>query len=242
MLKNDSIQYGTTTINYDIKFSPRKKNATIAVYPMKKVEIIVPNKLEKSEIKNLVGKKAGWIIKQLDWFNQITQLESTKEFVTGETFLYLGRQYRLKITEDNTKTYEKLKGKHLLINIPKDKNNKKSKIVKAAVWNWYKNQAKRKIADSIKYYSKKLGIEPPEFTVKNQLKRWGSCTSKNKLNFNIRIMMAPMTELNYVIAHELCHTIVKDHSQNYWKFLHSIMPDYEIRKENLRKNGWKYEM
>ena len=77
---------------------------------------------------------------------------------------------------------------------------------------------------------------------KNQLKRWGSCTSKNNLNFNIRIMMAPMSELNYVIAHELCHTIVKDHSQDYWKLLYSIMPDYEIRKENLRKNGWKYDM
>ncbi|NIA02978.1 MAG: DUF45 domain-containing protein [Nitrospirae bacterium] len=94
--------------------------------------------------------------------------------------------------------------------------------------------------ESIKYYSKKLGIKEPDFIIKNQYKRWGSCTSKNILIFNFRIAMAPVSQMNYIITHELCHIKVKDHSPEFWKLLRSIMPDYDDRKERLRKEGWGY--
>ncbi len=237
----DSIQFGNTKIDYGIIYSDRRKNATLSVYPMKQVEISVPTNLEPEHIQKLVKKKANWIIKQILWFDEIVQIDSEKEHVDGETFLYLGRQYRLKIHRGNGKAESKLIGQYLEVNIPENTpKTKQKKLVKAASWHWYKKQANRKIKDALKRYSKKLGVEQPDFIIKNQYKRWGSCTKKNILNFNFRISMAPVSQIDYVVAHELCHVLHKDHSTKFWKLLKIIMPDYGIRKERLRKEGWQY--
>lgn len=240
MITQDSIQFGTTQIRYDIIYSSRK-NATLAVYPLKEVEITVPASLEREHIQNLVRKKAKWVIKQIMWFDEITQIDSTKEYVNGETFLYLGRQYRLKIKKENGRSKASLIGKYLTATLPELSPQKETKkIIKAVIWRWYSEHARKKVEESIKYYSRRLGIEEPKFIIKNQSKRWGSCTSKNILNFNFRIAMAPVSQLNYIVAHELCHIKIKDHSSQFWKILQSVMPDYAERKERLRKAGWQY--
>jgi hypothetical protein len=83
---------------------------------------------------------------------------------------------------------------------------------------------------------------PPPYRVKNQSKRWGSCTAKDCLNFNLRIAMAPLPQLEYVVAHELCHVKIKDHSPRYWALVEKVMPGYKAAKKALRKDGWKYEL
>ena len=90
-------------------------------------------------------------------------------------------------------------------------------------------------------YAQKLGIIPPIFKVKCQSKRWGSCTAKNLLNFNVKIVMAPPSQVKYVAAHEVCHVKIKDHSLRYWTLLESIMPDSGAAKQALKIDGWKYE-
>lgn len=243
MIESDSIQYGTTIIPYSISYSHRRKNATITVYPTKKVEIRVPTKTEQREIQDLMKKKAHWVIKNLEWYNQFQYIHSEKEYVNGETFLYLGRQYRLKIIKTDSELIAKLKGKYFEVTIPeKMPDNCKVELVKEALYRWYKARATQKIDELVTIYSKKLGIDAPPFKVKLQLKRWGSCTQTNKLNFNMLAVMAPMAQIEYVIAHELCHVKYKNHSAQFWQLLRIIMPDYEIRKENLRKDGWKYSL
>ena len=241
MIVQDSIQFGTTTINYDIVYSNKRKNATLSVYPLKLVEIRVPSNLEQDHIQNLVRKKAHWVMKQILWFDEIVQMDTIKEHVNGESYLYLGRQYRLKIIKNHEKPQAKLIGKYLTVwlpeNIPK---NKEKKTAKAAIWKWYREQANKKIAETIKTYSKKLGISQPTYKIKNQYKRWGSCTKKDELIFNFRIAMAPIALLQYIVAHEMCHIKNKDHSNKFWKQLQTIMPDYEQRKERLRKEGTQY--
>lgn len=241
MITQDSIQFGTTTINYDIVYSNKRKNATLAVYPLKIVEISVPTNLEPEHIQSLVRKKAHWVMKQIVWFDEIVQMDSKKEHVNGESYLYLGRQYRLKIIRNHEKPQAKLIGKYLTVWLPEDTSkNQENKLVKAAIWKWYKNQATKKIEEVIDLYSKKLGIQSPKYIIKNQYKRWGSCTSKNVLNFNFRIAMAPVALLQYIVAHEMVHIKHKDHSKEFWKQLQTIMPDYEDRKERLRKEGTQY--
>ncbi|MHA1827129.1 MAG: M48 family metallopeptidase [Candidatus Heimdallarchaeaceae archaeon] len=241
MITQDSIKFGEMNINYDIIYSDRRKNATIAVYPLKQVEIRVPFGLEQDHIQKLVKKKAEWIIKQILWFDEIMQIDCSKEYVNGETYLYLGRQYRLKIIKSKEKPQAKLIGRHLLVSLQgKIPKTKEKKIIKAAVWKWYKQQANKKIAEAVEIYSEKLGIKTPKFTIKNQYKRWGSCTKNNILNFNFRIVMAPITLLHYVVAHELCHIKYKDHSKQFWALLKTVMPDYEQRKERLRREGTQF--
>jgi len=241
MITQDSIQFGTTTINYDVVYSDRKKNATLSVYPLKLVEVSVPTNLDQEHIQKLVKRKAHWVMKQILWFDEIVQTDCSKEYVNGESYVYLGRQYRLKIIKNHEKPQAKLMGKYLTVRFPENTpQNKEKNVIKAAIWKWYREQADKKIEEAIKIYSNKLGIQQPKYNIKNQYKRWGSCTKNNILNFNLRISMAPISLLQYVVAHEICHVQHKDHSNQFWKLLQAIMPDYEQRKDRLRKEGTQY--
>ena len=241
MITQDSIQFGEKTIDYDIVYSDRRKNATLSVYPLKTVEISVPENLERERIQKLVRNKAQWVMTQILWFDEIVQTNSIKEHVNGESYLYLGRQYRLKIIKNDEKPQARLEGKYLTVTLPKKAPESREKaIVKAAIWKWYRQEANVRMQEAIKIYSTKLGISEPHFTIKNQHKRWGSCTEKNVLNFNFRIAMAPVSLLNYVVAHEMGHIKHKHHSGKFWESLRTIMPDYEERKERLRREGSQY--
>jgi len=105
---------------------------------------------------------------------------------------------------------------------------------------WYKKHAMLRVREAVRAYAQRLHLDPPTVTIKYQLKRWGSCTKDSVLNINVLIVMAPMALVEYVVAHELCHLRHKDHSSDFWDLLRLVMPDYEIRKERLRKEGWRY--
>jgi predicted metal-dependent hydrolase len=135
----------------------------------------------------------------------------------------------------------KLKGKYFEVTTPEHINGKKKQdILKRALWRWYRRHAEKRIGDLVKFYSKRLHIETPSFKVKYQAKRWGSCSNDNGLNINLRIIMAPMSQVEYVVAHELCHQKYKNHSAEFWQLLRLVMPDYEIRKDNLKRDGRMY--
>lgn len=243
MTASDSIRFGTTTINYEITRSDRRKNAAIAVYPDKRVEVAAPPTLNQEDIQDLVRTKAQWVVEKLEWFDHIGQLETSKEYVSGETFFYLGRQYRLKIRLEGDKPVAKLKGRYFEVHIPETTpEDAKNEVVKKALWQWYLDHAEKKIGEVIEAYAKRLRIDPPQFKVKYQEKRWGSCPKDDLLHINMRTVMAPMSQVEYVVAHELCHLKYKNHSSDFWQLLRLIMPDYEVRKENLKNDGWKYAL
>ena len=238
---SDSITFGTTAITYAITYSSRRKHVAIAVTPNKRVEVLAPSHLDQAAIQDLVRRKASWVKEQLEWFDQINNLTASREYVNGETFLYLGRQYRLKIIYDGKKALAKLKGKYFEVTLPEHtRDEKKREAVKRALWRWYRSHAEEKIGELVQSYSKRLHIETPGFKVKYQAKRWGSCSKDNGLNINLRVIMAPMSQIEYVVAHELCHQKYKDHSAEFWQLLRLVMPDYEIRKDNLKRDGRMY--
>ena len=241
MTATDSIEFGTSRIDYDIKYSNKRKNLSIAVYPSQKVEVLAPPGLSQEEIQGALKKKAGWVKERLDWFEQMSQLTIDREYVSGETFLYLGRQYRLKILYSTKRTPVKLRGKFFEVNLPQGiPEQDRREAVRRAMWRWYRAHAQGRIEEIVGHYSTRLRIEAPEFRVKYQAKRWGSCSKGDVLNINLRIIMAPLSQIEYVAAHELCHLKYKDHSSAFWELLRLVMPNYEVRKENLRRDGWRY--
>ncbi|MFY1111575.1 MAG: M48 family metallopeptidase [Methanosarcinaceae archaeon] len=241
MKKNDSITFGTSKINYEITYSTRRKNVSISVSPEKKVEVFSPSTLTSEDIKEVMKRKADWVLKKLEWFGHIQQFDASKEYVSGETFLYMGRQYRLKILPGDFGSSVRLKGRYFEVTVPKNTpQENRQQLVRDALWKWYHEHAERKLIEIIQMYSRKLHIAPPILKVKTQAKRWGSCSKDNVIRINIQIIMAPIKQIEYVIAHELCHIKYKDHSSEFWKTLRLIMPDFELRKEALRKEGWRY--
>lgn len=163
-----------------------------------------------------------------------------REFVSGESFMYLGRNYSLQILVDDyiKKPEVKLYQSKFYVTLSK----KDDETIHKAMEEWYRKKTKEKVEERIKYYQRYFSINPSAVKVKEQQKRWGSCTVKNELLFNWRCVMARAHALDYIIVHEMCHMYHKDHSKEFWELLNNIMPDYESRKEWLKNYGVRMDL
>ncbi|CAJ36306.1 M48 family metallopeptidase [Methanocella arvoryzae] len=233
-----SIRYGAETISFSIVRSPRRKTACITVYPSGEVRLTVPARTSEAQARRYVEQKAGWVLGKLKAFEAQGARDVKKRYVDGEIFLFLGREYALQISR-GPEPLVTLGDKTLNVFV-QDPGDREA--IRSAVFGWYRFQAETYLREPVASYARALDVFPPPFKVKNQSKRWGSCTAKNLLNFNLKIVMAPLEQLEYVAAHEVCHIKVKDHSPRYWAVLKSIMPDCDTRKKALKTEGWKYEL
>ncbi len=243
MKKNDSIKACGRTLNYEIVYSKKRRKAAIVVRPDLTVEFRAPQGLSREAIREILQKKAGWVWEKLDWF-EVNRLPSQEKLYTdGEKYLYLGREYPLKVlpVDRIKKSFASFSGSELTILIPKAVSDElKPVLVKKAIWNFYSDCAGLEVDRFLKAYSKKLNIAPPAFKVKHQKRRWGSCSADNVLRINFQLMMAPSEQLEYVVVHELCHVKEKNHSARFWKLVGELMPEYEVHRKSLKKDGWRY--
>ncbi|GAH45651.1 unnamed protein product [marine sediment metagenome] len=233
----DYINFGTKRIDYTIKRGNRKKTLAINVTLASKVIVLAPNNFSREKIKTIVKKKALWILEKQEHFKRLTMLFPEKEFVSGEQILLLGRKYRLKIKEENDSSIPKLSGRRLFIYVhsnlvPEDRKE----IIKDTLIKWYFIKSTKIIKQRITRYSKLLNLFPKKVIIKDQKKRWASCSSDGILRFNWRIAIAPISIVDYVVVHELCHLKIKNHSSDFWKLLSIAMPDYQNRRNWLKNN------
>jgi predicted metal-dependent hydrolase len=233
-------QYGTTKINYQLCYKANKTDITVSVDWTNGVSVVVPDNIDLAVVEQVLYKKAPWILKKLYEFNEIKLLSSAKEFLSGEKFPYLGRQYRLKVTANAKISEATLTFKRGLFtaDIPKNWSVvERQQLLKELFKQWYFIHGQMKIKERLKLYSPKMECYPTKLVIKEQVMRWGSCTKNGTVNINWLILMAPMRIVDYVLVHELAHIKHPDHSPAFWATIQSILPDYESRKEWLRING-----
>ena len=222
--------------DYKVIKTERRKTASISVKDSI-VLVTVSRTLSKDKVHEIVRKKKKWIQDKLNYYAQTQNLSKTKEYVSGEGFAYLGRNYRLKVLNGKLKEVQFKNGK-LVVHIPKEySKRKKENTVKKFLEEWYQERALVKLQEKTKRLARKVGVEPKLVTIKSYKGRWGSCNSKQELFFNWNIIIAPNQIVDYVVVHELVHIIHHDHGKAYWKRLKSVCPDYEECKEWLKVNG-----
>lgn len=235
-----TFQYGTTSIDYHVSYSPVKKDVTIAVAWHTGVSVVAPENVPPERINAVLRLKAPWILRRLAEFEEIKPQLTHHEFISGEKFPYLGRQYRLKVkTIDNasngTLTFQ---SGRFIATVPKSSSPSwREEHLRQAFRVWYIEHGTAKVQQRMSLFAPRLGLEPSKVVVKDQQARWGSCTKNGTINVNWRVLMAPMRIADYVIVHELGHMIHANHSSDFWAFISSVMPDYDERKEWLRVNG-----
>ncbi|MGI6452102.1 MAG: M48 family metallopeptidase [Syntrophomonadaceae bacterium] len=229
-----SFQYGDTAINFEVSYS-RRKTITISVETPGLVSVKAPVGLSDDEIIRRVQSKARWIVEKLYEVKNIKTIPVKKEYVNGESFMYLGRDYPLQISIDKElkqPIVTLLQGEFTVFTASRNEEP-----VKKAMESWYRSKATEQINERIKYYEPRVGVKPTRITVKEQKKRWGSCSSKGNLNFNWKAIMAPPSVLDYIIVHELCHLIHYNHSREFWNLVGSILPNYKTQQAWLKENG-----
>jgi hypothetical protein len=225
-----TIQFGSKLIDFRLEYSNRK-TLGITVTPDLFVYVKAPIDTSIEKVKEKLLKKSPWIIRQQSYFLTFHPKTPARRFVGGETHLYLGRQYRLKIVLNNFESV-KLKGKYIEV-----KATEKSRV-KQLVGEWYLQNAKSKfraIAQPLKDNFKKHKIEPSSIIIREMPTRWGSCTPKGEIILNPELIKAPKGCIEYVIIHELCHLVHHNHTQKFIDLQTKEMQDWEKWKMKLEK-------
>lgn len=232
--------YGDTIISFYPVYSPRRKTVEIAVEAPGKVIVTSPEGRTDEELIAAVSRKAYWITQQLYHLKSVRYQPVVRELVNGESLPYLGRNYRmeLQISPDLKKPIVKLDQGVFRIQTRLAEHE----YVRPHLVAWYRRMAREKITPRIAYYAPKLGVEPAAVRIRDQQKRWGSCTKDNILIFNWRCVMAPAPVLDYIVVHELCHLIEGQHTEKFWSLLRAVIPEYELRKQWLLENGVKLDV
>jgi len=210
----------------------RSKRRTFSLEISAKGELIVraPKRATDSEIRKLVTRKSKWIIKTKQKVEQKISKVTKKDFKTGESFLFLGRKYNLVVINDGD--YPLFFNNESFL-LSKEYHNYAREIF----IQWYKEQACTIIKERASYYSNLSGLRYNKIGITNAKRRWGSCSAKNNLNFSWRLIMAPLSVIDYIIIHELAHIKEKNHSKKFWHFVESILPNYKNQDRWLKENG-----
>ena len=226
----EAIQFGSKQIDFSLEYSNRK-SLGITVTPELNVLVKAPVDTSLEKVKEKLRKKAPWIIRQQSFFLSFHPKTPARKFIGGETHLYLGRQYRLKILSGKDESV-KLKGK--FIEVTTTEKARAKQLVKE----WYLQNAKTKfhsIAKPLIEKFKKHKVEPSSIVFRDMPTRWGSCTPKGKIILNPELIKAPKGCIEYVIIHELCHLIHHDHTQKFLDLQTKEMRDWEKWKTKLEK-------
>jgi len=229
-------------IFYSVKRTRRVKTIAIRVEHDGKVNVLVPRFVKNMYVKQFVRKKTDWILKRQKYFQDLLHKYPPKEFVNGESFPLLGRNYRLKLIRRKGLAQPRfgINCGRLQVTVNGQIGDSLRGVVKDVIKRWYSKYTEKKVQERVKKYSGILDVSPKKVKVVNQLKRWGSCSRNGVLRFNWKLSMLPVSMLDYVVVHELCHLKEHNHSKHFWSLLKSVLPDYETKREYLCSEGLKY--
>jgi predicted metal-dependent hydrolase len=219
-------------ITYSIKYSARK---TISIIVERDRTVVVRAPLNTSEelIAKEIGKRKRLLLKKIEHNQKYPFPKIAKEFVSGETLLYLGKDYKLFIVDD-LKEEVVFDNKFFI-----DKKNQKR--ANTLIKKWYIKSAAEIIVPKAKELAKQLGVSFHNINIMDLKFRWGSCTPKNNIHFNWRIIKAPMIVIEYIIIHELTHLLEANHTPEFWNRVAVMQPNYQKAKNWLKEFGAELE-
>lgn len=224
--------FGGKRIPFRIEYRKRKKLA-ITVHPDMRLCVIAPESSKEEQILQRVEKRAGWIMRQWRHFEQFQPKHPGPRYLSGETHLYLGRQYRLKVHEGSSEAV-KLVGRFLHVSA---RNREDRERIKTLVERWYRDHAEHVFGHRLQVCLEQCPslkrVHEPCVTIRKMPKRWGSCTKTGSILLNLELVKVPVHCVDYVIVHELCHLQIHNHSPAFYRLLSRCMPDWENRKKRL---------
>jgi predicted metal-dependent hydrolase len=206
----------------------KRKTLALIVKPDGSLVVRAPLRTPERSIWEFIQNHADWIEKKKA--EALAALPpAPRQYVAGELFMYLGNAYSLEIARGQ-KTALVLEETFKLAEASQSN-------AKVAFDRWYRAQARQILNDRVNLYANQYNFQFKKIGITSARTRWGSCSPNGSLNFSWRLIMAPIEAIDYVVVHELVHTIFHNHSKRFWKKVEKIMPDYKERRKWLAKNG-----
>lgn len=223
---------GSRRIEYTL-IQTARSNVLLQALPEGQTRVYAPKSMKLREIDETVRKNADTIAglhEKLD--RQLDADRKNKPVSEGSMISVEGEMLVLRLHEGRTRAKYEGGEMHLWLKNPEDEAT-----VRAALKSVLAARALERIRERLEVYAPRIGKEYGRVAIRDQRSRWGSCSSKNNLNFNWKLIMAPPQVLDYVVIHELCHLHEFNHSQRFWRLVADQMPEYEAWKKWLKAHG-----
>ncbi|MXW52058.1 M48 family metallopeptidase [Candidatus Saccharibacteria bacterium] len=218
-------------ITYSVKRSSKRTKITITVERDREVVVHAPSHATDEAIARIVEAKRHWIYEKTRHSRKYAERPHPpgKELVNGESALYLGRNYRIEIVDEETECI-RFDQRFLM---------PASSVLhrQGAMREWYVAQAKKRILPRVAKQARELGVSFGQARIVDNRYRWGSCTVRNNINLNWRLIKAPIFAIDYVIAHELAHLLEPNHTPRFWNIVKTQVPNMDRARDWLKENG-----
>lgn len=210
-----------------------RKTATIRISEQLEVVVKVPRSMSKKQIEDLVNKHEKWIIESLE---KKRRLSENHDWYHTKEILYLGQYWPVTLVQDaNQKSRAFFDGKRFIVIF-----DGKRESAKKEMECFLRKQAKELLLPMIHDYAELIGVTFNKVSIRKQVTRWGSCSSRKNLSFNVKILCAPTQMIAYVVLHEVMHLKHFNHGSLFWQEIEKIMPDYRERMNYFKQFGQNF--
>ncbi|MBU0577514.1 M48 family metallopeptidase [Patescibacteria group bacterium] len=258
----DHIDIENQQIPFAIRKSTRARRLKLQVdSENRQISLVVPRFAMKFEINSFIKKQTPWIIKQWEKIEKQNNLHPAPKYETGDRFYYFGEPVTLTVRPSEKKRPSiRIREDKMIVNLyhrisdgaglcpgsAADSFGTKvrrgglpqQRIIKKTIENFYKKKASEVVHDRLEFFNEYYQLKYNRVTLRNQKSRWGSCSVRKNLNFNWRLVMAPIEVIDYVVVHELCHLKVMNHSAKFWNLVAEKIPNYKVVRKWLRENQY----
>lgn len=207
----------------------KRKSLSFIIERDKSVIVRAPHTLSDERIADEVSKRKILIQSKIDSDQKLSPKSTPKEFVDGEQFLFIGNSYSLQVIVSEQRKVE--------FNSSFVVYAQNRTVVKNLLFEWYQQQAMEILIPRIKHFAEHLGVKRKRINITAAKYTWGSCTAAGTLNFNWRIIKAPIDVIDYIVVHELAHLREHNHSPEFWNIVAVQIPHFEEAKQWLKFNG-----
>ena len=211
-------------IEYQLLPGTERKTTDIVIERDGQVVVRPPAAYAPEQVDEVVQSKRMWIYRNLAEWKDLNACAVVREWVSGETFLYLGREHRLSLVSDQDRPLKLKNGCFCLQRSCVE--NAGPAGARKVFKDFYIDKGQERFKDRVTYYAPKAGVKIEAIKVKDMGYRWASCGTSGTLNFHWKCMMAPPRIIDYIVVHELCHLHHRDHSNAFWNEVDKVLPDY----------------
>lgn len=230
--------FAKSAFEYQVTRSNRRKTLSVVIRHAK-VKVMVPAFVSDAQVNTFIDERYDWIVEKLNlqqqYVAQKQQLE--KQYVEDEAFLFFGDEVTLHVASAS-RSWVDLHDKQLVVAVSdKVAQSKRADTIKRLISNWYKKQLTQYVTPKMHEQAMLMGVDFSELKVRSYKRRWGSCTAKGVISFNLLLGMAPKFVIDYVILHELCHRVHMNHSSDFWALVATYCPDFKLAKVWLKDHS-----
>ena len=228
------ITLGGQPITYTIRRSLKAKNVRFVIREESGLEVVIPADYPLKNIDVLLSQREKWILDKLKLMEENAQIRQAAQDDALSAIRYLGKEYPVVVILDHASPIRvELSGEKALLTLPQNREEMLRQVIDA----WYRWAAKSLFSERAAYWAEKMHVTYQNLFIRNQKTRWGSCSKRKNLSFNMRIVMAPPEVVDYIIIHELAHLKEMNHSKKFWQVVETYCPDYKRHLAWLKKFG-----